>query len=290
MSNKDSYNSEEIYPIILNSSNLVASAYQNQYTYTFPAGSIVFPQGSKIAVSNIEIFYSWANITAANGNNVLTIKWPGISNIAVTIPDGFYDITSLNSYLQYIMVQNSLYLIDASGNYVYYLEIVANASLYSFQINTYPIPSALPSGYTAPASWPGYSATTITPQLILVADLTTNLGFTAGTYPATTQSTTYSITSQDTPQITSIQSVIVACSLLNNKYSVPSTILYSFSAGGATFGDLISTSPSEFSYVSINAGQYPSLTITFYDQSYAPLPIQDSNLIIQLLVKTPYTS
>ncbi len=275
--------------LILNSSNLVANNPNNNiFRYDFPAGAIEFKKGAKIAVASISMFYSWANISAANGNNVYQIIQPtfaGSTTLTITMPDGFYDVTGLNAYLQYAMIQNNFYLLDASGNYVYYAQFQENASLYSVEYDAFPVPNSLQTGYSNPGAMT-FPVTASVPQLVVPANsnFQDNIGFLSGTYPAVTQATNYSVTSTFVPQITSIQSMILTCDLVRNIYASPNTVLFAFSAGGVSFGDLISISVPEFNFMSIYPGQYPSFTCTFLDQSFNALPIQDVNLVVQLIV------
>jgi len=78
-------------------------------------------------------------------------------SINVRIPDGFYDATSLNYYLQNVCIANNLYLTDNTGSGIntYYFEILQNSTYYGFQINVYPLPKVLPSSLSYPpgASW-----------------------------------------------------------------------------------------------------------------------------------------
>ena len=182
------------------------------------------------------------------------------------------------------MITNGNYLLNASGNYIYYLEFAANSTYYSIQFNSYAIPTALPAGWSNPASIT-FPATATTPQLIIENNAFQQvIGFAAGTYPAATQSTTYSVLSTSTPEITPTESVIVLCNLLNNKYSVPSTVLYSFSPAGTTFGAVIQSSPTFYSFIDVQDGNYVSFDITLVDQNFNALNIQDNNLVISLLI------
>lgn len=281
-------NREQFFPLIINSSNLISSSYNNTYRYNFPAGSVRF-NNSKVTVANISIFYSWFNITADYGNNIFQIIHPiagaGNTTITVTIPDGFYDAAGLNAYLQQILITNNLYLVNAAGDYVYYLEILANANYYALQLNTYAMPTVLPAGWTNPAGM-AFPATTRTPQFVVLSNAFREvIGFVAGSYPAVQQLTNYSVLSTSTPQITPVQSLLLSCSLLNNRYAVPNTILYSFSPANTTFGSLISSSPTEFSFIDIQDGSYSYFEISFLDQNFDNLFLRDTNLVVQLLIR-----
>ena len=271
--------------IILNSTNLVVGD-NSRYNYTFPV-SATFDKDDEIAVSSINIYYSWFNISSSLGNNTFSYTWPvGAITINITIPDGFYTANTLNSYLQSVMITNNHYLINGSGNYVYYIEFVENSSSYSIQFNSYPIPTALPAGWSAPAGWPGYPAIASTPQITIPStNIRYILGFNAGTYPTVVQATNYSKISDFTPQFSPVQSVLVSCSLVNNSLAVPSNILFSFAPTDTTFGSIISPAITYPIWNEITPGTYPNFQVQFLDQSYQALPIRDTNLVLCLSIR-----
>lgn len=283
-------NRETLYPLVLNNNSLVVGSVGNStYRYTFPAGSVRF-ENSKVAIANIAMYYSWFNITASQGNNSFSVIWPtgaGSTTYVITLPDGFYSITTLNQYIQQYCITNNLYLINTAGNYVYYFEFQESSTYYGVQFNAYPVPTALPAGWTAPAGFPAYPVATLTPQLIVPATNFRNIiGYNAGTYPIPAQATTYSKLSDFTPQVSPVQSIIVSCSLVNNKYANPSTILHTFAISDVSFGSTIEVKPSEYSFIDVQDGNYPYFDIQFLDQSFTPLQIRDTNLIVELLIKT----
>ena len=145
--------------IVLNQSNITGNQ-NNILTYNFP-NSVIFKDAS-IAVSNITMYYSWFNITAVMGNNSFSYAWmigTTLTTYTVNIPDGLYEISDLNFLLQFNMIQNGTYLIDANGNNVYFAEFILNPTRYAVQINTYYIPTSLPAGYTQPSNFVGYPTT-----------------------------------------------------------------------------------------------------------------------------------
>ena len=255
------------FPIILNSSNIVNSS-NNKFSYRFPKNSVNFKNAS-IAISNIHLYYSWFNISEANNNNKLTLTFPTSGAdvvINVVIPDGFYNVSALNSYLQSVMIANNLYLVNAQSQHVYYVEMIENPTFYAVQFNSYPIPTALPVGYTNPANMT-FPATAKTPQLTIPnTNIKNYFGFTPATYPVAMQATNYSKLSDFTPQVSSIQSLILTCSMVRNEFMNPSSILYSFTPNNATFGGLISSVPSQFSFVPIQDGNYYNFDIEIFDQ------------------------
>ncbi len=109
--------------IILNSSNVVLGTNNSTLTYNFP-NSITF-DNHEIAVHSINMYYSWCNISSALGNNTFSYVWYNgstPSTITIVIPDGLWEISDLNNFLQYQFIQNGDYLINATGKNVYYAE------------------------------------------------------------------------------------------------------------------------------------------------------------------------
>ena len=78
-------------------------------------------------------------------------------DLNIVIPDGFYDATSLNYFLQNVCIANDLYLTDSTGSGIntYFLEVLQNSTYYGFQIKIYPLPQRMPQTLTYPsgASW-----------------------------------------------------------------------------------------------------------------------------------------
>ena len=146
--------------IVLNSSNIV-SAENNTLVYKFP-NSIPFPH-HQIAIQSATMYYSWENINDTTlANNTFSYGWitgvqvggdilPVILDFPVVIPSGLYEIATINAYFQYECIQNGTYLINNDGQYVYYAEIVVNASQYAIQVNTFPVPTWLQFNNYAPA-------------------------------------------------------------------------------------------------------------------------------------------
>ena len=273
--------------IVLNNTHVVSGTDNSQYKYSFAQGGVRFAN-CEIAVASVNMYYSWFNITSALGNNTFQYVWydaGGADTYSITIPDGFYTIDDLNSYLQSEMVSNGTYLLDANDDYVYYLEFTTNSSLYAVQLNSYAIPTALPTDYSNPASIT-FPATATTPQVIIPStDIQDILGFTAGTYPSATQTTDYSYTSDYTPQVAPVQSVIMRCDLVVNPYSNPQDVIYSFAPTGTTFGSLISSVPNELIWCDIQDQYFPDFNIYFTDQNFNRITIEDSNIVVLLVIR-----
>lgn len=280
-----------VFPLIFSQDNVVSGTNNSLYQFNF-SRNIELPKGSKVAVGKINLYYSWFNILSSLQNNEFQITWPtGASEntYTITLPDGNYSIDDINSYIQSYCIANSLYLIDSNGDYVYYLNLAVNTTYYSVQLTTFPVPTSLPSGYTAPPSFPAYPTTTRVPQLIVPSSNNFGdvIGFNSGTYPNPTQITTYSKLSDNTPQVSSVDTVILTCNLLNNQFDISPKNLYSFSSAGNSFGQLIQTAPNFEQYVEVNSGSYNNIQLQFITPNNQPLALRDSNVVIELLIKVP---
>jgi len=207
--------------IVLNQNNLVRDGNNNQFVYNFP-NSLHFPH-HEIAVQSINMFYSWNNISVPLANTTFTFYYPTnsagavssgvaqLTTIVINIPPGQYSIAQLNSLVQYYCIQNGLYLIDAGGNNVYYLELLINAPRYAIQVNTFPLPLATNFTYSAitgiwtgnpGTSWAGWTTPVASasagttafagfptngvnrynPAFLFPANFSDIVGFAAGTY------------------------------------------------------------------------------------------------------------
>lgn len=282
--------------IVISGSNVVPGTNNTQYKYKFPS-SITLDKYTSIALVSLNIYFSWFNINASlYNNNKFSYKWfnsSGVLNqtINVTIPDGYYQVSDLNKYLQSVMYANGHYLLDANSNAIYYLSFDTNSILYAVQLYSNPVPtlaSAGSSGYTKPTSAWGYPSAATTPQVIIpsTGKFSTLIGINAGTYPTASQSTKYAVSSQSTPQLSPASSLLICCSLCNQPYSSPSNVLYSFSKGDTSFGSTVIIEPKAQCFLPIKQGTYSEMTIEFRDQDYNPVVLQDSQLVMMLVIRT----
>ena len=229
--------------IVLNQSNIVADGNNNTLVYKFP-NSVSFPN-HEIAIQNITMYYAWENINAYPlSNNTFSYTWvvgTTSTTYSITIPSGLYEVADLNNYLQYIFIQNGTYLINSTGQNVYYAEFLVNPNRYAVQINTFPVPTSLPSGWTAPvaspsagtAGWVGFPTTTFNPQITIPNNLNKILGFTSPVPFQTSLNsgvgTNLSYVSNTAPQVQPNSSIYFSISNIANKYAIPNSIIYSLS-------------------------------------------------------------
>ena len=277
--------------LILSSNNVVDGTGLSVYRYQFPAGGAKF-ENHELALLSCSAYYSWYNVSSSDySNTTFQYTWRGGTTETVTLDGGFYEIADTNAYLQSYVISKKHYLTDSGGNCVYYLEVLTNSTYYSVQLNCYavPTPGEAPAlGYSQPtgASW-SFPDTATTPQFITSSsnNFRKVVGFSSGTYPPETQDATYSVLSNDdVPQVSPVSNVVVKCSLLQNKYAVPDTLLYSFSPS-VGFGSQVTIEPSEKSLVDMRDGQHTEVEISFWDQDLNRLPIKDSQIVVILGVR-----
>jgi hypothetical protein len=287
--------------LVLNANNVVDPNLNSTLVYKFP-NSVLF-KGNSIAVSSISLYYSWYNISASLGNNIIQYTWTvaGVTTtFTVTIPDGLYEIDALNAYLQFTMIQNGHYLIDSSNDNVYYLELIVNPSRYAIQLNTFLVPTVLPATYTAPAGFAGFPTVAQNPVVTFPSSFNEIVGYVAGfqsnanvgnayvppvsQYVSKLANGTLSYISTTSPNVQPNSSLYVSCSGINNPYSQPSSIIYSMTPS-VSIGGLITEKPPNFVWNKLIDGTYNELRVTFLGTNLQPIKLNDNQITILLAIK-----
>ena len=301
--------------IVLNSNNLVQDGNNNKLIYRFP-NSVQF-KNNHIAVSSVSMYYSWFNISSALNNNKFYYTWYNAAGIitvngnpyfTVTIPDGLYEISQLNSYLQYTMIANGTYLLDTTtGQNVYYAEFILNPTRYAVQINTFQFPIALPTGYALPSNWATYvgsfPAQTFNPSIIIPASFNNIVGYSANfatdpninnayvppagsQYISKSAIGTISYISTQAPNVQPNSSIYISVSNINNNYSQPSSIIYAI-VPTVLPGELVVERPPQFMWNRLLDGTYNELRMTFLGTDLQPIKINDPSMTILLTIRDP---
>lgn len=277
--------------LVLNSSNVIGSG-NSIFQYTFLGGSYQVKEGSEVSVSQIQIPYSFFNITQAYNNQSFQIGWTVGSTTTlytVDITAGFYTIDDLNLYLQQYFIDTGMYLVDDSGENVYYMSFYQNTTYYANQVLFYtvPISSTVPNTWTIPSNFLGFPTVATCPTLVILSTNTfTNLiGLTAGTYGGTTSDN--DVLSNFTPIGSTVNSLVVRCSICDNAIAFPTDILDSFSIPvGTSFGSNINYTPNFQKWIKVKSGKYNNFTVSFYDQNLTPIVALDNQVLITLLLKS----
>ena len=282
--------------LILNSRNIVGFN-NNTFQYNFKNNGFTIPIGSEISVSSIQMPYSWYNVSTFYQNQNFRIIWPTIDttqtiNYNVVLDDGFYTVDDIQNFIEQFCITNKLYLINANGDYVYYINLNYNLSAYKIQLILEPVPVSLPVGYTSPVGFPAFPTNSggRTPRFQVLDDLFGRLiGFNVGiSPPATITTTSYDKLSDYTPLGSNVNSIIVRCNVISNDVSMPSDILDSFGIPtGSNFGSNIVYEPSFQKWVTIRDGTYSSMILTIQDQDFNDIKILDPNSVITLIIKYP---
>lgn len=271
------------YPLIINESNAV-----NNNTYTYNFGSNVEMSDMEIALGDLSMYYSWRSIDSFYNNNRFGLIFPnGASSTTynITIPDGTYSVSDLNNFLKFWFISQNLYITNnTTGDITVYAEFRENAPRYGIDLVVYPLPTSTPAGFTnSGITWP---STSRSPQFIInnigFGDI---IGFIPATYPSSPATVLTTITSNKTPQVSPVQSVIVLLDAAYNPFSRDSAVIHTFSSKGVQYGSMIQSNPNELSWVPLQQGSRQSITLRFVDQRFQPLQIIDTNLTIKLMIR-----
>ena len=259
--------------IVLKSSNITDSTTNAVFKYDFP--NSVNLVDHEIALISASMYYSWNNISTILQNRTFQYQYVDGLDITYTV-----DVT----------LDEGLYLIDSNGEYIYYLEFVINSVRNSVDINTYPVPTSHPGGFTAPNNWPGYPTATCNPNLIVPARFNEIIGYATGfeTGLNTGVNTTLSFSSSQSPNVNPNSSVLVDLDCIDNVFSNPTGIISTI-VPNVSVGSLISVLPSELIFSPIRNGVYNSLTCRLLNKdTLQPQQIEDNQIVIILGIRKKY--
>ena len=276
--------------IILTTANIVENSNNTKLVYNFPSGGYSF-KNDMIALQSVYQYFSIFNVTSDYGNNSFSYVWVDGIEYTITIPDGYYEISDLNSYFQSIMIVNTHYMTNSAGQFIYFLEFIVNTSRYAVQINSYPLDTTIQStnGYILPtgATWSVPATSTLSQFNVNTSGFGEVLGYEIGSYPTTqVGSTTSSFLSSKAPQITPYSSILVSCNLVNNRAVIPSNILSSYTPLGTSIGSLFTFEPNYLQFADVDDGQYTQLVLELRDQLSRSIVIRDPNMLITLYTET----
>ena len=270
--------------LVLNSNNVVSGSNNTRYRYKFNAPLEILDE-AEMSITNVTIPYSIFNVTKINSNNQFTMSYPigtGTYTFTQTIPDGFYSVTNLNSYIQSLFVAQGFYLIDGQGNYVYYFQLLYNPTYYAVQIVSTSIPTSLPAGYTAPSTWTGYpTAGTLSVSFSPNGGLGKILGFPAGI--VNSNATSYSVLSTLVPQGSIVNSLVIRSNIIDNDAGFPTDVIDTMPIMNS-FGTNLNYMPTTLKWIKCTAGTFQSFEIFFCDQNLNAIYLLDNNVCISILL------
>jgi hypothetical protein len=296
------------FSLILNSSNNISTTTNTQFKYSFLSGNFV-AQNMEMCVSAVTIPYAFPNVSSYYNNTNFTLLFPissGTYTLNITLPNGFYTVSDIQNYIQNQCLVNGLYLVNTAKQNVFFFNISLNTTYYTTQIVCSIVPTYatyVSLGYTLPTSgqWSGTGLTTTAnqvPQLALPSSGGINalIGWPVGTFPtiplvASTYTQTGSaaqtaagISPVVAPIGSTINSIVMRCSILKNNVTVPSDIMDGFPIN-VTYGSNITYTPSFEKWIDINDGTYSNFLLSFVDQNLNTIYSLDPTIALTLLIR-----
>jgi hypothetical protein len=267
-----------LFPIILNSKNY--DPVSKKFIFKFPKGSQKLVN-AKIGFNSLSLFYSWRNVTEKFNNRKFQLIIPygaTFKELNITLDEGNYTLEQINQYMQREMVKAGCYIVNQTGGFVYFAELVTNAVSYSIELRLYEI-STLPAGFSNPAA---YQFPPVVSKCTFVVLNNNNfgdlIGFNKGAYMS-------NHSSDKSPMMSPISSILVGVDLVDNHFSNPSDLIYSFTSNDTKYGSMITRSSDDIVYLNCKNGIFNSLSVTLYDDQYRLLELLDTSAIIYLLLK-----
>jgi hypothetical protein len=296
-----------MYIITLNYANIVPDGENNKLVYKFPNSVPLIDK--YIALSSLSMYNSWFNIMSKFQNNTFTYTWTSgvtTTTYTITLPDGLYEVSDINKYIQFECINNGTYWIT-NGDYYYPFEVMVNPTRYAIQLNTYLIPTVAPTGTTtpAPAGWPTTSFNSIVsfpdkfnivvgylPTNSVIFSSNNNVG-NAYIPPSPTKSNYYvakdangtlSYLSNTFPNVHPNDTIYLTMSNINNPYGLPSSIITTITSDVA-IGEVISMQPPNYAWTKMIDGYYNELRFGFFGVDLQPLFIADPYINITLVIR-----
>ena len=265
--------------LVLNSSHYVSGS-SNVFRYNFP-NLPYFQNGEQIAVMSFSMYNSVFNVTSALNNNAFQVKLNFATPVTttITLPDGFYSVDDIQNYIEYIMLQNKQYVVNSSGQNIFFFHLVENSVYYTINVICDLLPTSAQAttlGYTQPAgaTW-SYPTTEAASQFIVLS--TNSFGSIIGYDAATigTGGTSAEIFSTDnTPNIQPVNSFMVRCNMVNSSYSIPTDVIYTKSIDTG-FGNLIQQHVNYPIWHDISPQSFGYCELTITDQVFNSVIIND---------------
>jgi hypothetical protein len=87
------------------------------------------------------------------------------------------------------------------------------------------------------------------------------------------------------PQTYPVSALNIQSNFCYSDIAIPNNILYSFSQGNSSYGDLINIAIQNLIWVRIPEGTYSQLELQFIDQDFNQMKILDSQVNIIILIR-----
>jgi len=282
------------FSLVLTQANSVANTNNSVYRYDFLGGNFTM-KDHEICITQATVPYSFFNISPPLGNT-FTVTFPfstPVGPTTLTVDTGFYTVSDINLWFQNYCVTNKYYMVNSTGQFVYFLAFFTNTTYYANQIVFTTLPTtaeATTLGWTIPsgATWtlPAVSSnmTISFPSSGSIAGI---LGFAGGSSYTGTGATGGASSSQlstQTPIGSYVNSIIIRSNIVNNNVGNPTDILDSF-AINSTFGANINYTPAFAKWVTVADGTYSQFTITLFNELLQPIIAQDNRSLFTMLIR-----
>ena len=202
-----------------------------------------------MAFGNLSIYYTWKNVKSTyNNNNKFKISAP-TWNETFDLPDGSYNISEIQNYIEYIIKKHET--IGETASILIYTNTINNRIV--FKIKT------------------GYKLELLSKETMKL------LGSTKDIIDADKNS-------ENVPKLENVEVVLVHCNLVNNTYQQASRVLFTF-VPTKQYGQLISISPQSLVFLKTVNTEFSEIEVWFTDQNNNALKIED-NVNISLIINT----
>lgn len=269
-------------PIMLNSSHYVMGSNRYEMNINFDATN----NDARIAIKSCTLYNSSYNIKHSYNNNQFTLTWINGDSETFTIPDGYYDFSTLNDFLQYCMTSKGWFLKAKESNTtpvksIFFMSFQPNSVVYSAEISVFFVEEK--EGYEPAGSW---TTNLKAPQIRLCPGLMKIFGFSSQSVFPSSQNNgvNETFTSETAPVLSPVFAYTLGCNWILNKYNVSNPQVFHQIALSEGFGQLIKDIPPSLNFMSVYQSNYSKIIITLWDQLFQPVVPVDAELALTLVV------
>lgn len=271
-----------------------AGNYEKRNRFVYKFNNPVPIKNGKLSVDTYSVYNFNFNITEALGNNKIRIEHPVNATFIgrnITIPDGYYNVETLQQFLELEMLKARFYLLK-NGEPVYYFKLSMSETDYTITLTLNLVPNnaeRVAQGLERPPQNAlGEPTVSKTPRVVFTSFLHRLLGFEFtlnSRLPGSISTWVLTRTSTTMPRLNPISNFILCSNLLSNSLSSIPDIFFSIPME-KEYGELITGQPMENAKLDIQDGIYTELDIRFFDQKLNPVTIRDTDICLTLLIET----
>ncbi len=246
--------------------------------------------GATISISKFSYYNSLYNISDQYGNKYITFKWIDGTVYNWIIPDGYYSVNDLNSWLQTQFITNNLYATNSkTSETFYFVQFVTNPVQYKNEIDVFYVPTATDAttaNLTVPASatW-SFASVRKLPIITINPNLKAYFGMSSRVVfgDESDQTKNYQYLSDITPTISPVFNILVTCNLAETYFGNSPLLIDQFPIS-ASYGQLINYTSTIESNINVAPGIYNEIIVTLWDQNMMPLQSKDKDLTMIIIL------